>query len=102
MTHISRLEPTDVVVPTIMDDDLWTYINDDLITKYGGRFSLDDRRKSFEKTCNEHDDTVTVDRFAKRCRMNCLWVFRHDLRNPEEIAEALMKEAEEEARKAKA
>lgn len=101
MTYISHLEATDVVVPTIMDDDLWTYVNNDLVEHYGGRFSVDDRRRSFEKTCNEHDDIVSVDRFTKRCRMNCIWVFRHDLRNPEEIAEALMKEAADEARKAK-
>ncbi len=92
MTHTSRLEPTDVVVPTIMDDDLWIYSNDDLIQHYGGRFNLDDRRGAFEKTCNEHDEAITVSRFTKRCRMNCVWVFRHDLRNPEEIAADLLKQ----------
>lgn len=83
--------PSDPVYPDELDDDLWIYIDKDLSEHYQGRFSLDQKRAAFEKTCKEHDDYIKLTKFAKRCRMNCVWTRRVDLRTPEEILDALHK-----------
>ncbi len=96
MTHTAHMEAQDQIVPSIMDSDLWNYINNDLIEHFGGRYGLDDRRDAFETTCKEREDAMPLHRFVKRCRINCMWAFRHDLRTPEEMAADLLKAAEEE------